>query len=220
MHRHFERDLESQLGEMPTPHADWTWCSRRKWRITPAASMRCRAPSCWHARVGKWSARPRRKGGGRGCVNWHRRKVAPEQRPTHPYVAPHTAKIHTLITLGVSILPKPLVLEGLKRLPRGFDSHRPLHFQDRSEQVGTRDWGQHVDPVGKRWERTSIWRRSRVVTCPYAAPAFTRTVTRSEFEKNVCDSHTLCAAAIVIAGGRTRPITAARDRRLYDIRNR
>src|SRR5580698_6960333 len=103
-------------------------CPGGKWRITPAASMRCRAPSCWHARVGKWSARPRRKGGGRGCVNWHRRKVAPEQRPTHPYVAPHTAKIHTLITLGVSILRKPLVLKARQRLPRGFDSHRPLHF--------------------------------------------------------------------------------------------
>jgi hypothetical protein len=45
-----------------------------------------------------------------------------------PYVAPHTAKIHTLITLGVSILAKPLVLKARKRVPRGFDSHRPLHF--------------------------------------------------------------------------------------------
>jgi hypothetical protein len=46
----------------------------------------------------------------------------------YPYVAPHTAKIHTLITLGVSILAKSLVLKALKRVPRGFDSHRPLHF--------------------------------------------------------------------------------------------
>jgi hypothetical protein len=33
-----------------------------------------------------------------------------------------------------------------------------------SGYVGIRDWGQHVDPVGTRWERTSIWRRSRVLT--------------------------------------------------------
>src|SRR5216684_6845105 len=46
----------------------------------------------------------------------------------YPYVAPHTAKIHTLITLGISIRTKPLVLKTWKRLPCGFDSHRPLHF--------------------------------------------------------------------------------------------
>jgi hypothetical protein len=48
---------------------------------------------------------------------------------TYPCVAPHTAKIHMLITLGISIRAKPLVLRARKRLPRGFDSHRPLHFQ-------------------------------------------------------------------------------------------
>src|SRR5216684_3473016 len=46
----------------------------------------------------------------------------------YPYVAPHTAKIHTLITLDISIRTKPLVLKTWKRLPCGFDSHRPLHF--------------------------------------------------------------------------------------------
>jgi hypothetical protein len=52
-----------------------------------------------------------------------------------------------------------------------------------SGPLGTRDWGQHVDPVGKRWERTSIWQWSRVLTYPQVAPLFTRTVTRGEFEK-------------------------------------
>src|ERR1700722_16116938 len=47
---------------------------------------------------------------------------------TCPCVAPHTAKIHTLNTLGVSILAKPLVLKPRRRVPRGFDSHRPLHL--------------------------------------------------------------------------------------------
>jgi hypothetical protein len=45
----------------------------------------------------------------------------------YPYVAPHTAKIHTLITLGLCIRTKLLFLKPQKRLPCGFDSHRPLH---------------------------------------------------------------------------------------------
>jgi hypothetical protein len=45
----------------------------------------------------------------------------------YPYVAPHTAKIHTLITLVISIRTKPHVLKARKHLPRGFDSHRPPH---------------------------------------------------------------------------------------------
>jgi hypothetical protein len=60
-----------------------------------------------------------------------------------------------------------------------------------SGPVGTRDWCQHVDPVGKRWERTSIWRRSRVLTYPQVAPPFTRTVTRGDFKNSLCDSHTI-----------------------------
>ena len=102
-------------------------CRGDKWRITLAASMRCRAPSCWHARAGKWNAMPRRKWP-QGRVNWPWRKVEPEQRPTHPYVAPHTSKIHTLITLGIRHRNNPLVFKAWQRLPRGFDSHRPLHF--------------------------------------------------------------------------------------------
>jgi len=43
-------------------------------------------------------------------------------------------------------------------------------------------------------ERTSIWRRSLVLRCPYAAQAFTR----GDFRKNLCDSHTLCVAVIVL----------------------
>ena len=48
---------------------------------------------------------------------------------THPYVAPHTSKIHTLITLGIRHRNNPLVSKAWQRLPRGFDSHRPLHFR-------------------------------------------------------------------------------------------
>jgi hypothetical protein len=83
-----------------------------------------------------------------------------------------------------------------------------------SGPVGTRDSCPHVDPVGKRWERTSIWRRCRVLRCPYAAPAFTRTVTRGDFENILCDSHTLCVAAIMFAGGRIRPEGDGRERRV------
>ena len=46
---------------------------------------------------------------------------------TYPYVAPHTAKIHTLITLGIRHGTKPPVLKARKHRPCGFDSHRPLH---------------------------------------------------------------------------------------------
>ena len=48
--------------------------------------------------------------------------------PIYPYVAPHTSKIHTLITLGNRHRTKPLVFKVRNCLPRGFDSHRPLHF--------------------------------------------------------------------------------------------
>jgi hypothetical protein len=41
---------------------------------------------------------------------------------------PTSSTCYTLITLGVSIFAKPLVLKARKRVPRGFDSHRPLHF--------------------------------------------------------------------------------------------
>jgi hypothetical protein len=37
--------------------------------------------------------------------------------------------------------------------------------------------------VGKRCERTSSWRRSRVLKYPQVAPAFTRTVALCDFKK-------------------------------------
>jgi hypothetical protein len=48
--------------------------------------------------------------------------------PSWRYVAPHSAKIHTLITFGIRNRTKPLVLKARKHGPCGFDSHRPLHF--------------------------------------------------------------------------------------------
>ena len=48
--------------------------------------------------------------------------------PMYPYVAPRTARIHTLITLGISIRTKWLVFWLRTHRPCGFDSHRPLHF--------------------------------------------------------------------------------------------
>jgi hypothetical protein len=49
--------------------------------------------------------------------------------PMLPCMAPHTAEIHTLITLGVRHCAKPRVFKLRTRRPIGFDSHRPLHFQ-------------------------------------------------------------------------------------------
>jgi hypothetical protein len=48
--------------------------------------------------------------------------------PRLPYVAPHTAKIHTLITPGIGHRAESLVLKARQRRPCGFDSHRPLHI--------------------------------------------------------------------------------------------
>jgi hypothetical protein len=50
----------------------------------------------------------------------------------YPYVAlrcPTYLEIHTLITLGIRLRTKPLVLKARMHCPCGFDSHRPLHFQ-------------------------------------------------------------------------------------------
>ena len=90
-------------------------------------------------------------------------------------MAPQTAKIHTLITLDISIRTRPLVLKTRKRCPCGFDSHRPLHFQ--ASLRTRRDTRLGINTL-ILWESVgngrSIWRRSRVLRCPYAAPAFTR----------------------------------------------
>jgi hypothetical protein len=72
--------------------------------------------------------------------------------PTQPCVAPHTAKIHTLITLGIRIRAKPLVFKARNVVPRGFDSHCPLHFQATPGHVGLQIWDQDIDPMGKSWE--------------------------------------------------------------------
>jgi hypothetical protein len=55
--------------------------------------------------------------------------IAAHEAPSGvPYVAPHTAKIHTLITHGIRNCAKPHNLKARKQCPCGFDSHRPLHF--------------------------------------------------------------------------------------------
>src|SRR5277367_2872530 len=97
----------------------------------------------------------------------------------YPYVAPHAAKIHTLITLGIRHRAKPLVFKIRKRRPCGFDSHRPLHSPATPGNAGRQDWGQHVDPMGKSWEYESIFGLPHILRYPCVAPAFRRTVTRS-----------------------------------------
>ena len=87
------------------------------------------------------------------------------------------------MTLGIRHPVKQLVFKARKRLPCGFDSHRPLHSQVGLGDEGLRDLGQHVDPVGKSWESTLIGRRSRDLTYPRFAPTFTRTVTRSSSQE-------------------------------------
>ena len=87
--------------------------------------------------------------------------------PTLSYVAPHAAKLHTLITLGIGIRTKPHVFFFRKRLPRGFDSHRPLHSQTTPGNAGLQDWGQSVEPMGKSWE---IDAQREEVSLPHLSP--------------------------------------------------
>jgi len=79
-------------------------------------------------------------------------------------MAPHTAKIHTPITLGIHHRAKLLVFEVLKRHPRGFDSHRPLHFQATPAHARLQYRVQDIDPMGKSWEST---RKGAVVSLPH-----------------------------------------------------
>jgi hypothetical protein len=61
-----------------------------------------------------------------------------------PYVAPHTAKIHTLITLGIRRRIKPLALRARMNRPCGFIPIARSTSRLASGYVGIRDWGQHV----------------------------------------------------------------------------
>ena len=106
--------------------------------------------------------------------------------PTQPYVAPHTAKIHTLITLGISIRTKPLVLKARERLPCGFDSHRPLHSQATPGHAGPQDWGQDIDPMGKSWESTLRRRRSHGLTYHPLCPEIHTYSHTQQFAKIFC----------------------------------
>jgi hypothetical protein len=103
--------------------------------------MHCRgaASATWPNIVGCPLKRDVDSGGSTSTGGWLHRRIATQLRRI-PYVlrldvslhlrcvAPHTAKIHTLITLGFGIRAKALVLKPRTRRPCGFDSHRPLHF--------------------------------------------------------------------------------------------
>jgi hypothetical protein len=93
-------------------------------------------------------------------------------------IALDTAKIHTLITLAIHLRAKLLVSSsgGAPSVWVRFHiAHSTLRLA--SGRVGTRDWGQYADPVGKRWEPTSIWRWSRAVDArDYRRPINTSTI--------------------------------------------
>jgi hypothetical protein len=83
--------------------------------------------------------------------------------PTCPYVAPHTAKIHTPITLGIRNRAKLLVFQIRYDLPCGFDSHRPLHSKTTSDNPGLLAPPQIDDCLGRSWDSASISRQSPVL---------------------------------------------------------
>jgi hypothetical protein len=53
---------------------------------------------------------------------------------TCPCVAPHTAKIHTLITVGISVRVKPFVFKPRKHLPFGLDFNQRFRMNLTEEQ--------------------------------------------------------------------------------------
>src|SRR5277367_1704906 len=83
------------------------------------------SPSCPRAR----GTGPMRYSRLKGCS-------AGPRAAMYPYVAPHTARIHTPITLGIRGRIIELILKPRKRRPGGFDSHRPLHFWTTSDNAG------------------------------------------------------------------------------------
>ena len=61
------------------------------------------------------------------------RKFAHRYTPGWPYTAPHTAKIHTLITLGIGIRAKALVFK--LRIPEHVDRGFRLNVTGRSDRT-------------------------------------------------------------------------------------
>jgi hypothetical protein len=101
----------------------------------------------------------------------------------YPYVAPHTAKIHTLITLGISTRTKPHVLKTGRAARVGSIAIARSTLEAMPGHAGLQDWGQDIDPMGKSWKSTLRGRRSHGLTYPRFAPRFTRTVTRRSTQK-------------------------------------
>jgi hypothetical protein len=132
----------------------------------------------------------------------------------YPYAALRTAKIRTPITLGVRHRAKPLVFKIRKRLPRGFDSHRPLHSRATPDHAGLQDWGQDIDPMGNSWESTPRGGGGLMASRIPALPRDSHVQSHAAVHKNkLCDSHAALVAR-AIAGGWTRPVAAFRHRPL------
>jgi hypothetical protein len=107
-------------------------------------------------------------------------------------------------------------LWGRRRRPRGFDSHRPLHSQASSGNVGRQDWGQHVDPMGRSWESTPRGRGGGglMASRDPALPLDSHVQSHAEALKNKLCEFPCCPVAREIAGGWTRPSAAGRQRPL------
>jgi len=85
----------------------------------------------------------------------------------YPYVALHTAKIHTLITLGLSNRTKPLVLKAQSRFPVGSIPIARSTLEATPGHAGLQDWDQDIDPMRNPWESTL---KGAAVSWPHASP--------------------------------------------------
>ena len=92
-------------------------------------------------------------------------------------------KFTRLSHLSVGVTRNPVFSSFRSGAPVGSIPIARSTLRLASGHVGTRDWDQDIDPVGKSWEYASIWGLPHILRYPYVAPAFTRTVTRSSSQK-------------------------------------
>jgi len=134
----------------------------------------------------------------------------------YPYVAPHTAKIHTLITLGIRDCAKALVFQLRKHRPGGFDSHRPLHFPATAGHAGV--WLGVKALI--RWEslgNLTLRGRGLIASRIPALPRDSHVQSHAAILKNNLRDSQTALLAMAIAGGWTRPGAGVRERLLIDI---
>jgi len=93
-----------------------------------------------------------------------------------PYFVPHTSKIHTPFTLGISDRAKPLVFSFRQRLRVGSIPIARSILRQRQVTLGYGIRVKDIDPMGKSWE---IDAEEVAVSLPHVAPLYPKIHTYS-----------------------------------------